>query len=124
MAGVIQTGIDFGYNQSKTTAAAIFQDGTILFLDENDVKKAKAMMERKTQELTWNELKNYDEKPVWVEIYSDIPEREGWTLISYFDFSAFHDDDYCCFLFPDGSESIQYKGLIGRTWKAFRKEQW
>ena len=66
--------------------------------------------------LTWDELKQMEGKPVWIELLGN-GQWKGWDVIAGFDEDDFgvamvtvHNDDY-------------YKLDLGKTWQAYRKER-
>ena len=65
--------------------------------------------------LTWDELKQMEGKPVWVE-YGTFSDS-GWALIS-----EIREQGCIEFLLPFGLSLVMQKGAIGKTWQAYRKK--
>ena len=67
--------------------------------------------------LTWDELKQMDGKPVWVEDYIDEPEdtTKYWAIYRRIDKAQ--ETEYALL-----SEYFYDKAEYGKTWQAYRKE--
>ena len=73
--------------------------------------------------LSWDELKQMEGKPVWVESHGSITEFTGWTIVSnvlpdrvHFIFSHY-DGDFLAY------EMSVPKEQMGIRWQAYRKER-
>ena len=80
-----------------------------------DSLDAVAFPEDDNQPLTWDELKQMEGKPVWVE-YGTFSDS-GWALIS-----EIREQGCIEFLLPFGLSLVMQKGAIGKTWQAYRKK--
>ena len=79
-------------------------------------KHIKALAELKRNEpLTWDELKQMEGKPVWLEYEGYTPD---WEVIE--NVGTFKSADG---LFVETHKSILHKEDIGKTWQAYRKER-
>lgn len=75
--------------------------------------------------LTWDELHIMEGRPVWLESHGDITEFTGWAIVKNikpddrvnFILSRCEDDGFCAL------EIGVLKALMGRDWKAYRKER-
>jgi hypothetical protein len=73
--------------------------------------------------LTWDELKQMEGKPVWVESHGDITEFTGWTIVR----NALEDRVHFIFSHYDG-EFLTYEMALpdvtfGKEWNVYRKER-
>ena len=68
--------------------------------------------------LTWDELKQMEGKPVWVEVYDPIDEKSGWHT-AYWTLIEFINGDYICLRDNGGEQQIYQKQ--SKTWQAYRK---
>ena len=73
--------------------------------------------------LSWDELKQMEGKPVWVEEpFSFCDEWHGyWEVISSFCDDEYVDDPDPVVYMTD--EEIRHKKDLGKTWQAYRKER-
>lgn len=69
----------------------------------------------KNDPLTWDELKQMERKPVWVEYYGYM---SCWEIIERIGNSKLYDGQ-----FIETHMSILHKEDIGKTWQAYRKER-
>ena len=73
--------------------------------------------------LTWDELKQMEGKPVWVESHGSITEFTGWVIVSNFH----HDMVHFIFSHYDGDfltyEMVVPQEQMGEKWQAYRKER-
>ena len=88
--------------------------------DRNDLSALRAFWaeQQANDPLTWDELKQMEGKPVWVEYDGYTPDWEvienvGATRSSISDFTGD---------FIETHMSILHKEDMGKTWKAYRKE--
>ena len=89
---------------------------------ESREKHQQAVIElKKNPPLTWDELKQMEGKPVWVEADHAFIQYIGWVLIDKIDDSC--KDTGMVFTVSDRSEFFLLKDFIGNTWKAYRKER-
>ena len=65
--------------------------------------------------LTWDELKQMEGKPVWVE---DSNGKGEWVLLS-----GTEEDEYLYFVYRDCVEYKIYREGQGERWQAYRKER-
>ena len=72
--------------------------------------------QQENEPLTWDELKQMEGKPVWVE-YGTFSDS-GWALIS-----EISEQGCIEFLLSWGLRLVMQKGAIGKTWQAYRKER-
>ena len=77
----------------------------------------------KNDPLTWDELKQMEGKPVWIEEqYSFDEEWYGhWEVISSFCDDEFVDDPDPVVYMTD--DEVRHKNDLGKTWQAYRKER-
>lgn len=72
--------------------------------------------------LTWDELQQMAEKPVWLESYDDITNFKGWTIAR----KILNDKAYFIIGDYDADFFVEEIGLpkctIGKKWKAYRAE--
>ena len=66
--------------------------------------------------LTWDELKQMEGKPVWVELLK-TSDWKGWDVVSGFT----DDDDFGEFMVTVRDD--YFKSEFGKTWNAYRKER-
>lgn len=68
--------------------------------------------------LSWEQLKQMEGKPVWVEEYycNDDFKSAGWWLIDYWN------DNQICLRDQGGNSWIAHQTSLGRDWQAYRKE--
>ena len=68
--------------------------------------------------LTWDELRQMEGKPIWVEVDYHNPEEtyKYWTIVKYFDS---HEGDDMVFT----GTGFYHKDLLGIDWRAYRKEK-
>lgn len=68
--------------------------------------------------LTWEELKQMEGRPVWIEVDYHNPEMtyKYWTIVKYFDS---HESGDMVFT----GTGFYYKDLLGIDWQAYRKER-
>ena len=72
--------------------------------------------------LTWDELQQMEQKPVWLESHEDIAKFTGWSIIrKIHNDSAFfvigdYDDDFFV------EEIALTKCTMGKKWKTYRAE--
>ena len=79
-------------------------------------KHQQAVIElKKNPPLTWEQLKEMEGKPVWVEYEGYTPD---WEVIE--NVGTFKSADG---LFVETHKSILHKEDIGKTWQAYRKER-
>ena len=69
--------------------------------------------------LTWQELKQMEGKPVWVELLYHHPEQKYkyWDVIKRFDAVEGYD------LIDLAQTGYLYKSLLNREWQAYRKKR-
>lgn len=69
--------------------------------------------------LTWDELRLMEGKPIWIELLYHHPEQkyEYWDIIKRFDMI----EDYELIVLS--KSGYLYKDLLGKDWKAYKKEQ-
>ena len=73
--------------------------------------------------LTWQELKQMEGKPVWVEVYEPIDEKTGWHTASW-KLIEFINDEYFDVRDSDGEQECFYKSENDcYCWQAYRKER-
>ena len=65
--------------------------------------------------LSWNELRQMEGKPVWVELLKG--KWKGWDVIGGFD-----EDDFGVAMVTVCGDDY-YKADLGKTWQAYRKER-
>ena len=65
--------------------------------------------------LTWEELKQMEGKPVWIELLKG--KWKGWDVIGGFD-----EDDFGVAMVTVRGDDY-YKADLGKTWQAYRKER-
>lgn len=72
----------------------------------------------KNDPLIWDELKQMEGKPVWVEVKYHNPEAtyKYWTIVKYFDSNEGGDMVFT-------GTGFYYKDLLGVDWQAYRKEK-
>lgn len=73
--------------------------------------------------LTWDELKQMEGKPVWLESHGDITEFTGWAIVR----NALEDRAHFIFSHYDG-EFLTYEMALpdvtfGKEWNVYRKER-
>ena len=78
--------------------------------------KIAILLPESNEPLTWDELKQMEGKPVWVE-YGTFSDS-GWAFIS-----EISEQGCIEFLLPWGLRLVMQKGAIGKTWQAYRKER-
>ena len=85
---------------------------------QEELKKQKGMIEFLEKPLTWDELKQMEGKPVWMEVKYHNPEviYKYWTIVKYFDSNKGGDMIFT-------GTGFYYKDLLGVDWKAYRKEK-
>ena len=68
--------------------------------------------------LTWDELRQMEGKPIWVEVDYHNPEEtyKYWTIVKYFD-----SDEGGDMVFT--GTGFYHKDLLGIDWRAYRKEK-
>lgn len=97
-------------------------DDAIQYLREfNELAKMwndKLDKEQENPPLTWEQLKQMEGKPVWVEFTYHNPEEtyKYWTIVKYFD-----NDDGGDMVFT--GTGFYHKDLLGVDWQAYRKEK-
>ncbi len=69
--------------------------------------------------LTWDELKQMEGKPVWMEDDTGTKFYRGWAIVLNFIF----DGTYLRYVCDDYSETCVVEEDIGKTWIAYRKER-
>ena len=83
-------------------------------------KHQQAVIElKKNPPLTWDELKQMEGKPVWVEerYRNGDLKSSGWWLID------FGNNDQVCIRDQGGNAWYAYRVSYGRDWQAYRKER-
>lgn len=78
--------------------------------------------------LTWDELKQMEGKPVWIEADHMLIQYTGWALLSYFcgdhmDIFPFEMRFSVNFVDPKHGEFFLMQDYLGKTWQAYRKER-
>ena len=70
------------------------------------------------QPLTWDELKQMEGKPVWLEVKYHNPEAtyKYWTIVKYFDSNEGGDMVFT-------GTGFYYKDLLEVDWQVYRKER-
>ena len=88
---------------------------------ESREKHQQAVIElKKNPPLTWEQLKEMEGKPVWVETQT---KGGRWMILSYLG-NVYEPDDTVMFASGyNGGTSTCYKKNIGKTWQAYRKER-
>lgn len=68
--------------------------------------------------LTWDELRQMEGKPIWVEVDYHNPEEtyKYWTIVKYFDSNEGGDMVFT-------GTGFYHKDLLGIDWRAYRKEK-
>jgi hypothetical protein len=64
--------------------------------------------------LTWDELRQMEGKPVWME---DLNDKGDWVLLSG------TEDEYLYFVYRNCAEYKIYRDKQGTVWQAYRKER-
>ena len=84
-------------------------------------KQLKIKVTEYNDPLTWDELKQMEGKPVWVEEkYSFSNEwHGGWEVICSVWDNEWDDDPYLSMT----NEEYRHKDDMGETWQAYRKER-
>ena len=86
---------------------------------QEEVKKQKEMIEFLEKPLTWDELKQMEGKPVWVEHEGYTP---GWEIVENNGAVRGSAGDFTG-RFVETNMSILRKEEQGITWQAYRKER-
>lgn len=73
------------------------------------------LLPESNEPLTWEELKQMEGKPVWVELLKG--KWKGWDVIGGFD-----EDDFGVAMVTVRGD-YYYKADLGKTWQAYRKER-
>ena len=81
-------------------------------------KEHEFAIEDKNEPLTWDELKQMEGKPVWVEENWHKYEAKYWSI--HHGISDGYDGDEILYLQPFTTLS---KNNMGKTWQAYRKER-
>ena len=71
--------------------------------------------------LSWDELRDMEGKPVWMEQYDPIDEMTGWYTASWY-LLEFINNDYLDVRNSDGEQYCFYKDEE-KYWRAYRKER-
>ena len=117
------------YRDSKEdidTAMERYTRATLQHMDAAEKLEAQRfVLEYDNPPLTWDELREMEGKPVWVESHGNITEYTGWAIVKrvlpdrvHFLFSEY-DDEYGY----EGLEMAVLKSYIGISWQAYRKER-
>jgi hypothetical protein len=73
--------------------------------------------------LDWEQLKQMEGKPVWVEVYDPIDDKTGWHTASW-KLIEFINDEYFDVRNSDGEQECFYKSENDcYCWQAYRKER-
>ena len=103
-----------------------WEENAIYYLKEyrelqKEVEKQKEMIEFLEKPLTWDELRQMEGMPVWVE---EENQPSQWYLIGDVETD---EDDYPEFasmiVYDCQGDYLFYKYNIGTTWQAYRKER-
>ena len=81
-------------------------------------KFEKAMKKVDNPPLTWDELREMEGKPIWIEFTYHNPEEiyKYWTIVKYFD----NDEGGAKMITGTG---VYYKCAIDIDWQAYRKDR-
>lgn len=85
-----------------------------------DAEMRQYLEEKNNKPLTWEELKQMEGKPVWIEYGIDF-QAKHWIILPEMDCSYRH-DLYTRDTFHNGVVRF-YKDDIGKEWQAYRKEK-
>ena len=85
--------------------------------DRNDLTALRAYWaeQQANPPLSWEQLKQREGKPVWVELLKG--KWKGWDVIGGFD-----EDDFGVAMVTVRGDDY-YKADLGKTWQAYRKER-
>lgn len=85
--------------------------------DHQQLEKARALLQEfyRNDPLSWDELKQMEGKPVWVELLKG--KWKGWDVIGGFD-----EDDFGVAMVTVRGDDY-YKADLCKTWQAYRKER-
>lgn len=74
-------------------------------------------------ELTWDELKEMQGKPIWLEANHDFITHDGWAICGFVpDYKA----EFVVSVLEDNFHTTEFgllRSYYGKTWKAYRKER-
>ena len=89
--------------------------------DHLQLEKCRALLQDfyRNVPLTWDELKQMEGKPVWVEDDTGTKFYRGWAIILNF----LYDDTFLLYVCNDYSETCVSIDNLGKTWQAYRKER-
>lgn len=85
--------------------------------DRNDLSALRAywVKQQANPPLTWDELRQMEGKPVWVE-YITL-RTKGWVLVDYID------NDRIDLTVPAAMQLSVFEHQIGKTWQAYWRER-
>ena len=66
--------------------------------------------------LSWDELKQMEGKPVWVE---PVDRKGYWFVIEFFNNNPYYGGDRVCFT----NDVMLNRSDLGKIWQAYRKER-
>lgn len=73
--------------------------------------------QQSNEPLTWSELKQMEEKPVWIEFLNDDPWSNSWWVVG-----EVRKDDIIIAQYLDEAELCEDD--LGEFWQAYRKERY
>lgn len=103
---------DYCFMGDKSQIEAIY------YLEQYQKEKAE---QEKSEPLTWKELRQMVNKPVWVE-WDNVLNQKSWCIVGMFHNQHYPEDaDAYVYLYSDRKHEF-YKGDYGTYWRAYRKE--